>query len=197
MPQVGEVVLLDNQRGYVAALDILEVTATIDSDPNTFLAARYRILTDKSRDFSEKLAPELAQLAEAAVAARSALNDLEPSTSGEPEPGIGHNKPPADAALSPEDYNAVNATLQALSDGARGHPSEGFLRGAQETLSNSLEKIAEWGQERFRLVRDGFYRQLGGAAALALLGAWAAMAGKLEAVGYAILAVGRVLFGWH
>jgi hypothetical protein len=183
-PRAGEVVLLENSAGYAAAIEIEEVRVTPESAFGTVLNARYRILTDRSRDFSGS-AESTAQISEAAAEALKALSKVEPFDEGEPSPaGVGHNRPPPDAALNREDYDRLSVILRDLRD-SRSAPEPTVIQSALDVLSDVKPKIAEWLELRARLIREGFYRELGATAAkIALFGlaAWAVVDGWLEPV---------------
>lgn len=197
-PRVGEVVLLKNTKGYAAAVEIIRVQVSPESMPGTQLTARYRILTDKTHDFTNALTSSQLEMGQAVDEAITALVAI-PLSSDAPIPsvGIGHNNPPLNAPLEGEEHRAIVQLLRDLRSNLRSL-TDSFVKAVIDGLKRANNKILDWAAERFKLIREGFYRQLGSAAATALIGtgAWFVIAGKLEAVLNAIAAFARTAFGW-
>lgn len=197
-PRVGEVTLLLNPNGYAAAIEIQRVTISPESRPGTELKGRFRILTDKSRDFTAKIESAQTEILIAAQDALATLEGLGPKQEQQPStPGIGHNSPPKDAALTRDEYDELRTTLQRLSESASESLTDAGLKASEQSVALVSSKIKGWLSERFKLVSEGFYRQFGSAAALSLIALWVKFAGQLETVLEAIKAAGRALFGWH
>ncbi|HVI32667.1 MAG TPA: pentapeptide repeat-containing protein [Phenylobacterium sp.] len=181
-PQVGEVVLVQNTKGYAAAIEIQRVKVTPESQRGSELRARYRILTDGSRNFSARgVNAERAELIEAVDAALVALRVM-PFAEEPPPAGIGHNNPPADAALSAEDHEAVRSTLLELRTAVTAEPvNSEVLRHGRDGILAAGRKILAWAGARYEEVQSGFFTQVGAALATTLA-VHLALTGKLGAV---------------
>jgi hypothetical protein len=187
-PRSGQVVLFENSSGYLAAVELGEITVSPEGEPGTAIKGRYRILTDRSRSFvSAKMEP-IIHLRASIADALTALVELEPQPPVEYkslEIGIGHNNPPSDAAIDLIDYSQTVVLLTSLdSEAAEGIVTQTAIDKTRGWLGTVISKISRWVQHRAKLVEEGFYRQLGAASALAMIGLsiWAGVAGKLEAV---------------
>jgi hypothetical protein len=187
-PRSGQVVLFENSSGYLAAVELGEITISPEGEPGTAIKGRYRILTDRSRSFvSAKMEPIL-HLRASISDALTALVELEPQPQVEYkslEIGIGHNNPPSDAAIDLIDYSQTVVLLKSLdSEAAEGIVTKTAIDKTRGWLGTVISKISRWVQHRAKLVEEGFYRQLGAASALAMIGlsVWAGVAGKLEGV---------------
>ena len=197
-PREGEVVLLQNPNDYAAAIEIQVVTQTDESEPGTNLAARYQILTDKTRDFSSgTVAIELLEFYKAVDEAIAALSDLAPAKVTDPPSfGIGHNNPPSDAALSEAELDQVENYLRTLRQHTRTKLGDSQLREAQTGLSEAHRKIVSWASSRISMVGEGFYREIGASIAkgvgwsMIALGTWLAFSGKISNVLDAIANLG-------
>ncbi|WP_269713913.1 pentapeptide repeat-containing protein [Caulobacter sp. NIBR2454] len=190
-PKVGEVLLLENTQGRAAAVEILDIRITPESQSGTLLKARYRILLDASRDFSGGAQPaSVNQLKVAVEAALAALDGVVayPNTEGQASL-IGHNNPPPEAALSEEDYQSVRATLIELGSIERKIPENSFLEKAKIDLTAINQSIMDWSGRKFAQVQEGFFTQLGTSLAdpKNLLGAYLVLSGKLDVVIAAIV----------
>jgi hypothetical protein len=188
MPGVRQVVLFENSLGYLAAVELLEITITPEGESGTAIKGRYRILTDKSRNFAPTSDAPNAELRASITEALNALNDVEPQQLIEYnslEIGIGHNNPPPDDAIDLADHSQTVSILKSLDAEAVNeiilHPS---LEKTRDWLGTVISKISRWVQQRAKLVEEGFYRQLGATASAAMIGlsVWAFVAGKLEGV---------------
>ncbi len=195
-PRNGEIVLWENRNGYVAAVQILRVVVTTESEAGTELRARYRILTDKSRDFSKANEHEVVVLEAAIADALRAFDGLQDV----PEldaiaPGIGHNNPPEDARLHKDDFAIVAEELRR----ALAQPKdENRLKQLQETVGAAASRIGAALAKRYAWTEEGYFNQLGGLAAIAsvALGGWAVFHGSLHGISVAASALGKTLFGW-
>jgi hypothetical protein len=195
-PMVGEVVLWINPNGYVAAIYLSRVTVRPESKSGTVLKARYRILTDRSRDFSRRQDFAVSALNSAAgTALRSFINLPNVVDPAYEEIGIGHNNPPDESKLNRDDYEYVAEQLRS-SINYKG--SEADLKELIASVEEAAEGIGKAIEYRFGLAREGFYRQMGamGAIVVAGLALWMTFYGDLNSVGIALKALGSHLFGW-
>lgn len=122
-------------------------------------------------------------LRQAAVSALEALAAVTPSEDAATDVGMGHNGPPADAALTRLDYEAVTATLVSLRD-VESKPDRDYLDEARATLVETGKKIVVWARAKLAEIEGGFFSQLG--ATLAdphrIVIAWLAVSGRLNEV---------------
>lgn len=195
-PHTGEVVLLQNAAGFAAAVLVLDAIVARESRPGAALRARYRILTDGGRDFSQPGEPTVQSLTAAIGAALTAYDALKDVPDPPMADGwIGHNGPPDDAKLSKEDLARVadelRRTLERPTDEAQ-------LKALREAAGEASTYIAAAIAKRYAWIQEGFYRQVGamGAVVLAALGVWVAFHGTMLGVDEALAAVGNKLFGW-
>lgn len=194
-PRVGEVVLWLNPKGFAAAVEIKKVTVTAESDPGTVLEARYKILADGKKDFSNVASSDtdkLKQVIDESTAAFENLVDLGIDETSASEIGIGHNRPPNDFILKKDDFAPVTTELKNLS---KNPTSETSLKKSNEVVGAALRKIAAVITRRLQLVEEGFFRQIGATSTIALIG-WLTYTGKLEKVWQAIQIVGASVFSW-
>lgn len=194
-PRVGEVVLWLNPKGFAAAVEIKKVVVTAESDPGTVLEARYQILVDGKKNFSNVVSSDtdkLRQVIDESTAAFESLVDFDIDETSASEIGIGHNRPPADFILKKDDFVPVITELRSLSNNPT---SEISLTKANETVGAALRKIAAVIARRLQLVEEGFFRQIGATSTIALVG-WLTYTGKLEKVWQAVQVLGASLFGW-
>ena len=159
------------------------------------MEARYRILTDGTRDFSDTSFRELFILEEAVRDCLRAFNEL-PDVDTEEllshQPGIGHNQPPPELALTKADFVSATVDLQTSLGELR---SESKLKRAYESALEASSKIRSAILRRLQLIEEGFYRQIGASAAI-VLGMWLVVSGKLERAAEAAFAAGKAWFGW-
>lgn len=104
--------------------------------------------------------------------------------------GVGHNSPPADAALTRDDYDALTATLVVL----RERPQEldqSLLRSSKVTVAAAGAKIAVWIKAKAIQIEEAFFTQVGTSLAdpHRLLVAWLAVSGHLSEVMGAVAAM--------
>jgi hypothetical protein len=195
-PCNGEIVLWKNQNGYAAAVQILGVVVTAESEAGTELKARYRILTDKSCDFSKANEPEVVVLEAAIADALQAFGDLKDVPELESTvPGIGHNNPPENARLHKDDFVAVAEELRrALAE----PKDENRLKQLQAVVGRAVSRIGSALAKRYAWTEEGYFNQLGALAAIATaaLGGWAVLHGSLHGVNVAASALSKTLFGW-
>lgn len=195
-PRNGEVVLWENQNGYAAAVQILGVVVTAESEAGTELKARYRILTDKSRDFSKANEPEVVVLEAAIIDALRAFDDLRDLPDLEAiVPGIGHNNPPENARLHKDDFAAVAEELRRALAEPR---DESRLKQLEEVVGVAGARIGAALAKRYAWAEEGYFNQLGGLVAITTvaLGGWAVFHGSLHGISVAAAALSKVLFGW-
>jgi hypothetical protein len=190
-PRVGQVVLFENSFGYAAAIELRQIRLTEEGASGTVLEGRYKILTNKEdRDFSgNKIDP----IAELQAAATDALGLL--AQAGTPQGeigrnarGIGHNKPPTEHALTADEIATVSHALREIVNKPDKQIEAARLDEAERQLGTTVEKIQTWASRRLSMFEEGFFRQLGATAAIALLGLgfWMTLAGKLQVVVSAI-----------
>ncbi len=154
---------LENTQGYAAALEITEVSISPEGEPGTKLNGRYRIKTDRTRDFSEGEQDPFAALQAAATDALSALPSVAlEDGSANMAPGMGHNGPPNDAALTKPEQDVLVATLRKLAtEAATKSLQESTLREGDKVLSTTSATILQWIAKRVKLIEEGFFRQIG------------------------------------
>lgn len=189
-PSVGEVLLLMKPNGHVLAIEIHKVKVTAASRAGAILAGRYRILVDGSQDSSSD--PGTAARTALIGAIDGALRALiEVPVAEEDGPaGMGHNGPPADAALTAEDQEAVRTTLIELRAAASiSTPDRADLHKARESLSAAGDKILSWGANSLAEVHSGFFKHIGASLAGALA-SYFVLSGALAKV---VTAIGSVL----
>ncbi len=194
-PRVGEVALWLNDKGFAAAVELQKVTVTSESQSGTVLEARYRILTDGTRDFSDDSSPELLILEQRLRECLEAFNQLPDVDTGDLSPsgpGIGHNQPPPELALTRADFAD---TLVDLQSPVRELRSESRLRRVYESALKIAAKIRSAIAWRLQLIEEGFYRQIGASIAISL-GMWLIVSGKFDQLAEAALAVGKALLAW-
>ena len=196
-PRVGEVVLWFNERDYAAAMQIESVTAAPESSTNALLIAKYRILIDKTRDFStpgDPLVAEFQRAARETLSTFDALSDIPDPPQA--EIGIGHNNPPPEARLVKDDFAAIAVELR---EAAADATNETRLRTIIDLLQSNVDRIGVAVESRLRIVREGFYRQLGAMAAIVSTGLilWLAFYGNLQSLAVAAQALAAHLFGFR
>jgi hypothetical protein len=164
-PRVGQVVLVENTNGYVAAVQINDVRLSEEGEPGTVLAADFKILTDRSRDFSGAINPnQLAAIAAIDDALRE-LQLIEILDDGPSDPEIatiGHNQPPSEFALTAADLSELNSTLF----GTREIVAEPQISGSDieksiAVISAKSSKIKRWIASRFQDVQSGAFQAAG------------------------------------
>ena len=191
-PAKGQVVLIENIAGYVAAVELLEITVAPEGMPGTAVVGRYKILTDRSRDFSIAREDRYPSIRGTVNEALKALEQLEPVPSTENEDshiGIGHNAPPQEYALNPTEFaDAIGALKQIDLEAEKESLTPSKVRYAGELLATAIKKILLWIVARLKIVEEGFFRQFGAIMATGLigLGIWAIAAEKLGVVVLAI-----------
>ena len=186
-PAKGQVVLIENIAGYVAAVELLEITVAPEGMPGTAVVGRYKILTDRSRDFSIAREDRYPSIRGTVNEALKALEQLEPVPSTENEDshiGIGHNAPPQEYALNPAEFaDTIGALKQLDLEAEKKLLTPSTVRSTGEKLGVAIKKIAGWLGDMFKLVEEGFLNQIGASIALGVvgLGIWAIAAEKLNA----------------
>lgn len=160
--------------------------------PETLIAAVDKLL--RQNDPVRVVSDEARIVGSAVTEAMLALAKVEPAKGEEPEDptGLRHNRPPADGALSEEDYRAVSETLQGLlSDNTRGAIDFGQVEAAKKVLTVASEKISAWVTARMAQVEEGFFTQLGASLAdwKLLAAAWLVVSGKFDALVAALAAL--------
>ena len=185
-PHTGQVVLFENTNGYAAAVELLNITLTPEGEAGTELTARYKILTDKSRDFSDpqdQVYENVRSSAENVLEALSALQcDVPIEYKGI---GIGHNNPPEDYALDYFEHAELTDSVATLATEAKLRAiTATTLEKANELVSKSVAKIAKWLSGRARQIEEGFFTQIGSSLAVVVTGlsAWAILTGKLDSL---------------
>lgn len=183
-PRTGQVVLFENVQGYAAALELLNVTITPEGEAGTELTVRYKILTDKSRDFSHPQDHVYENIRASAESALEALENLQPGAPIEYKAiGIGHNNPPDDCALDYFEHAELTGSIATLAKESKLRAiTSATLEKARETVSKGVAKITKWLSGRAKLIEEGFFRQIGSSLAIVVTGltAWAVVAGKLD-----------------
>lgn len=200
-PQVGQVVLFENINGYAAALELKAVSLSPDGEPGTKLDAYYKIRTDRMRDFSEGTPDLLSALHAAATDALTSLARVDLDTDmAALSSWAGHNGPPTEAALTKAEHDMATSTLQKLADeAAKKDVQESTLRKGGEWLSETISITLKWISKRVKLIEEGFFRQIGAAAAFGMisLSVWAALTSKLQVVLSIIDQLGDFFPGIH
>lgn len=185
-PRNGEVALLRNVNGFLAAVQIVSVVTGPESQSKTRLVARYRILGDGSTDVGlGRLNTAFSELRLATEAAFASLEAVRPSADLTSEiEGIGHNNPPPEAALTAEDYEAVKATLVEVREATELESSRDLLERSRRKLIEWRGKIVAWAKVRLDQIQEGFFNQLGSTLAdpQRLLAAWLVVSGNLTSV---------------
>jgi ribose 1,5-bisphosphokinase len=118
-----------------------------------------------------------------AADALAALERVSPQPAAEHhDRGIGHNQPPPDSALTSADYEAVRATLSELRDQRAEAYGVGRRAEVLRILRQGTDQIQRWYAERAKLIREGFYRQIGANLALTVggLALWVIVDAKLQ-----------------
>jgi DNA transposition AAA+ family ATPase len=189
-PRTGQVVLFENTHGYAAAVELLSITITPEGETGTELKARYKILTNKNRDFSDPQDQAFENISALAANALQSLSALQPDAPIEYKAiGMGHNSPPEDCALDYSEHAELTGTITNLATEAKRHTiATATLDKATEQISTSIAKITKWLVARAKQIEEGFFRQMGSSLAIALTGlsAWAIFTGKLESLTSAI-----------
>lgn len=185
-PRIGQVVLFENTRGFAAAVEILDIKISEEGEPGTLLKARFRILTDRNRDFSVETDTNQ-KIRNAVAEALSALGKVEPEKPIEIKSiGIGHNNPPMESALDLSDYETVtNNLIEIDHDLSSGELKNATAQKGLAALKNTIAKIREWAIRRFKLAEEGFFRQIGSSIAtvsVVAFGAWFFAAEKMQSV---------------
>lgn len=187
---IGQVAVIENQDGNFAALQLLHVQRS--TTPSESLARlQYVIQTDGSSDFSKtddaaNADEKIAALLEAARDAKTALKSIGyKRSSSEDIPGIGHNQPPDDMALSEQERDqAVDALGSIEAEIASPSPSQGELNRWGAAIAKAAKAVGLWLVSKMDLAVDEAVKYAGKAAGVAAVGyvTWAAIQGKLAAV---------------
>lgn len=180
-PAIRQVVILENDTGYLAAVQIDAVSYGPDGEPGSVLNARYKILTDGSRDFSGATASPEKEVRAAAADALAAL----PPPGAEPAPtvpGVGHNNPPPSDALTPEQRHELERALGEIAAGTVSptSPPEEKSR-VRRTIERGLEWVLAYWRMTTKQLAEETNKMLG-AAVLAYLMPWSTFMEKLEKV---------------
>ncbi len=164
-PRVGQVLLVENENGYTAAIKIKEVQVSEEGESGTVLSVNYKILENKSRNFADALdAKQLAAL----VAIDEALLEIELiSLSGDQEQdqivaSLGHNGPPPEYALTVEELKDLASTLQSTRVNIfdlQKHRSE--IENSIEKVSTKSDKIRNWVASRLTDIQSGAFQAAG------------------------------------
>jgi len=166
-PKTNQIVLVKNKNGYVAALKLKKIAVTDEGAPGTILEADYRILTDKSVDFSGLDDPEKLEIVSAIREAQLQLRELkEVLAVKEPDVAtkavIGHNQPPNEFALSQEEFSALRTELDSLNREIQKPIIEKELIEEQlNSISEKSSKIAGWLHQRLSDIQNGAFQALG------------------------------------
>ena len=183
-PRTGQIVLLENTNGYAAAIELINITVTPEGEAGTELTARYKILTDKSRDFSNTQDQVYENITSSAANVLEALNALQPDPPIEYKGiGIGHNNPPDDHALDYFENVELTVSIAALSMEAKLRAiTAKTIENAKDLVSKSIARIAKWLSARAKQIEEGFFTQIGSSLAVVTTGLslWAILAGKLD-----------------
>lgn len=181
--EVGQVALLRNTAGFYAAIELLEVKYSSSPSGNV-MHLRFAIQTDRSTDFSpfastfddrQTLVDQL--LAAAADAERA----LQAARIGEDIGsadfiGIGHNKPPANFAITEDDRVETLAAIAVVRQEAVSlSPSTSRLRAAGQTIARAAGKVAKWIGGKIDAAAEEFAKTVGkatGNAVVVSIAAW-------------------------
>lgn len=201
-PQVGEVLILENRNGYLAAIRIVRIQNAARGGDHE-VEIDYRILTDRSRDFSDTEATTFdlysTSIPEARALADQTATELEALWSDhETEPehgGVGHNRPPVELPIAPDEYTEVMGSLRDLRDEATQPELDASrLRRAGSVLARAGAKIVIWVGQRLEAAADAFAEQVGKGLAIVVLstGAWLAFANHLQQL---VAYIARIISG--
>lgn len=188
-PRVGQVVLLRNTSGFYAAAELLEVGYSSLPSGNK-MRLRFAIQTDRSSDFSSFASTfddQQAQVDQLLAAAAEAENALQAVSIGEDIDrfegiGIGHNRPPAEFAITEDDRAETSAAIMTVQEELLNElPSSEKLRAAGQTIARVVGKIARWIGNKADMAADEFAKTIGKAAGFAIVGmaAWLTLQTKL------------------
>jgi hypothetical protein len=186
-PRIGQVVLFENNFGFAAAVEILDIKISEEGELGTLLKARFRILTDGNRDFSIETGANQ-KIQNAVAEALSALGKVEPEKPIEIKGiGIGHNNPPMESALDSSDYKTVkNSLIKIDHDVANDTLTSAKAESVLTALKNTIVKIQDWVMKRIKLIEDGFYKGIGTALFLTVAANWAFVVEKMQSVTSAV-----------
>lgn len=185
----GDVIIGRNSGGYYLGMVVEEIVRHHGSRAGSWARVRYRILPDRSRDFTLRPPTRRDTLLAALEAAVHSLEEA-PVAAEQPRAGIGHNAPPPEAALTSEALESVRETLADLRAAARVDPPDiQVLERGQELLRSVIARLVAWTSDRLGEVQSGFFNQIGAALAT-LLAVHLALTGKLAAV---VEAIGALL----
>lgn|GEM_PF-1785113 len=107
-------------------------------------------------------------------------------------PGIGHNQPPADAALKPEEVaDALRALRVIRVEIGKPEPDVEQLRDSQQRLRTHEETISQWAVGKADIFAEAFAKSLGKEAAKAhfWVGIWLVASGYLNQLAELLLAI--------
>lgn len=167
-PEVGQVAILKNTAGFVAAVELIEVGHSPSPSEN-IMRLRFAIQTDQSSDFSSFASKfdgrqrVVSELLAATSDAERAIEAVEVSRStNSDEINIGHNGPPSEFAITEGDRTeALEAIYTIREEVTTASPSSNKLKAAGQKIARLVGTIASWVSTRAKLVADDIITDFG------------------------------------
>ena len=176
-PSVGQVVIVENQNGYFAALQLLEVSKSEVPSGNR-ARFRFAIKTDAAKDFSSFVDSFDAErnhfeaLLQAATEAKESLLRVRGGETPDANlAGMGHNQPPAEFAISEVDrLDTIKAIDGMINELKVSSPALGKLAPHLKVVAAAVKAIGGWCTRKVDLAAEEYVKTIGKAAAIVTVG---------------------------
>lgn len=188
-PKVGQIALLRNTEDFYAAVELLEVGYSSMPSGN-IMRMRFAICTDRTADFSHfssRFDDRQAVVEQLIAAASDAEKALRAVPVGEDDRqsvlvGIGHNKPPAEFAITKADQaETLEAIAIVKKEALSGTSSLSTLQEAGQTIARTAANVTKWLGGKLDVAIDAFAKKVGSAAGVTVVGTcmWLTLQDKL------------------